>query len=66
MLDDLVEILPEAPAALGHTRWATHGGVTLANLSDYLVVGVDVISTGTLSHSYRSLDIGLDFTSGGH
>ncbi|MCB1221023.1 MAG: carboxylating nicotinate-nucleotide diphosphorylase [Planctomycetales bacterium] len=42
------------------------GGVTLANLSDYLVVGVDVISTGTLSHSYRSLDIGLDFTSGGH
>ncbi|MCB1694400.1 MAG: class II glutamine amidotransferase, partial [Pseudomonadales bacterium] len=38
-LDDLVEILPEAPAALGHTRWATHGGVTLANCHPHLAEG---------------------------
>lgn len=40
------------------------GGVTFGNLPDYLIDGVDVISSGALSHSYRSLDIGLDFHGG--
>src|SRR5579864_5933863 len=28
--------LPDSQAALGHTRWATHGGVTLANAHPHL------------------------------
>jgi nicotinate-nucleotide pyrophosphorylase (carboxylating) len=38
------------------------GGITEDNIADYLVPGVDVISIGALTHSYKSLDISLDFT----
>jgi len=37
------------------------GGIHEGNLADYLIPGVDVISLGALTHSYRSLDISLDF-----
>jgi len=36
------------------------GGVTEANLDAYLLPGVDVISIGALTHSYRALDISLE------
>lgn len=35
------------------------GGVTLANIANYAKTGVDVISTGALTHSSPWLDIGL-------
>ncbi len=38
------------------------GGITEDNLEEYLIDGVDVISIGALTHSYKSLDISLDFT----
>jgi nicotinate-nucleotide pyrophosphorylase (carboxylating) len=37
------------------------GGITEDNFADYLIPGVEVISIGGLTHSYRSLDISLDF-----
>lgn len=38
------------------------GGVTLGSVRSIAETGVDVISSGALTHSARSLDIGLDFT----
>ncbi|MEZ5337985.1 MAG: carboxylating nicotinate-nucleotide diphosphorylase [bacterium] len=56
----------EAVAMIGgRATVEVSGGVNLDNIADYLIPGVDVISTGTLSHSYRSLDIGMDFLAGG-
>ena len=36
------------------------GGVSEANLDDYLIEGVDVISIGALTHSFQALDISLE------
>lgn len=36
------------------------GGVNTANLAEYLIPGVDVISIGALTHSVKSLDISLE------
>jgi len=35
------------------------GGITLANVHDYAKTGVDTISTGSLTHSVRNLDLSL-------
>jgi len=37
------------------------GGITLQNIAAAAQSGVDFISIGALTHSYRSLDLGLDF-----
>jgi nicotinate-nucleotide pyrophosphorylase (carboxylating) len=36
------------------------GGITLENVSDYAIPGVDVISMGSLTHSVVNFDVGLD------
>lgn len=36
------------------------GGVTLGTVADIASTGVDIISVGALTHSVRSLDLGLD------
>ncbi len=38
------------------------GGITLENLSGYLISGVNAISTGALTHSARNVDLSLEFT----
>ena len=38
------------------------GGITLANVRAVAETGVDSISLGWLTHSARSLDLGLDIT----
>lgn len=38
------------------------GGITLENLSGYLINGVNAISTGALTHSARNVDLSLEFT----
>ena len=35
------------------------GGITLSNVYSYAVTGVDYISVGALTHSYKSLDISM-------
>lgn len=37
------------------------GGVTKDNIADFAATGVDLISSGALTHSVTALDIGLDF-----
>ena len=37
------------------------GGINLKNIKDYLPLGIDAISSGALTHSVKSSDIGLDF-----
>ncbi|MCB2097175.1 MAG: nicotinate-nucleotide diphosphorylase (carboxylating), partial [Parvularculaceae bacterium] len=37
------------------------GGVTLATVRDIALTGVDVISSGAITHSAPNLDLGLDF-----
>lgn len=41
------------------------GGITLATIKGVAETGVDRISTGSMTHSARSLDIALDFEIGG-
>lgn len=36
------------------------GGINNSNLSNYANLGADVISSGSLTHSYRSIDLSLD------
>jgi nicotinate-nucleotide pyrophosphorylase (carboxylating) len=38
------------------------GGVTLDNIREIAVTGVDIISVGWITHSAPQLDIALDFT----
>lgn len=37
------------------------GGITLDNLEEYCKTGVDAVSVGALTHSYKSSDISMDF-----
>lgn len=36
------------------------GGINIANLAGYANLGADVISSGSLTHSFRSIDLSLD------
>jgi nicotinate-nucleotide pyrophosphorylase (carboxylating) len=44
----------------GRTIIEISGGINEGNLDEYLIEGVDVISVGALTHSYRALDISLE------
>jgi nicotinate-nucleotide pyrophosphorylase (carboxylating) len=39
------------------------GGITKENIKKYAQLGADVISSGSLTHSYRSIDLSLEITS---
>lgn len=45
----------------GHAQTEASGGITLERIRDIANTGVDFISVGTLTHSARAVDIGLDF-----
>ena len=45
----------------GRARTEASGGITLDNVREVASTGVDMISVGALTHSAKSLDVGLDF-----
>jgi len=47
----------------GRAQTEASGGITLATVRAVADTGVDFISVGALTHSARTVDIGLDFES---
>ena len=43
----------------GRFETESSGGITLENLRDYALAGVDFISVGALTHQIKSLDMSL-------
>jgi nicotinate-nucleotide pyrophosphorylase (carboxylating) len=62
MLDNftLDELREGVALVAGRAVVEASGNVTLATVRDIAATGVDVISSGALTHSVRSLDLGLD------
>lgn len=65
MLDNMgIERMREAVETIKktspHVLVEASGGVTLDNIREIAMTGVDVISAGALTHSVKSLDISLD------
>ena len=57
-LDDMkraVDLIPEG------IEVEASGGITLDNVRDVAMTGVDVISVGAITHSVKSLDFSLEF-----
>ena len=63
MLDNMppAEIRKAVKLAGGKIPLEVSGNITLDNLSTVAGLGVDFISVGSLTHSYRSLDISMEF-----
>jgi nicotinate-nucleotide pyrophosphorylase (carboxylating) len=63
LLDNMsVENMKKAVAmAKGRAKLEASGGVTLSGVRAIAESGVDFISSGAITHSARSLDLGLDF-----
>lgn len=66
LLDNMT---PEQVAAAvrviaGRARVEVSGGITLANIRDYALPGVDVISVGALTHSAPAADLSLEVIEG--
>jgi nicotinate-nucleotide pyrophosphorylase (carboxylating) len=47
----------------GRVKLEASGGITLENVQQVAMTGVDVISIGALTHSFKSLDISLEMES---
>ncbi|OGO20663.1 MAG: nicotinate-nucleotide diphosphorylase (carboxylating) [Chloroflexi bacterium RBG_16_50_9] len=62
MLDNmnLEEMREAVKLVAGKARIEASGGITLANIRQVAMTGVDMISIGALTHSFKSLDICLE------
>jgi nicotinate-nucleotide pyrophosphorylase (carboxylating) len=58
--DDMARVVK---LAMGRVKIEASGGITLANVRRVAQTGVDIISVGALTHSYKSLDISLELES---
>ncbi|MGE0743404.1 MAG: carboxylating nicotinate-nucleotide diphosphorylase [Hyphomonadaceae bacterium] len=56
----LADMRTAVELAKGQTLLEASGGITIENVFAVAETGVDVISIGALTHSARSLDVGLD------
>ncbi len=63
MLDNMgIDEMKQAAALVkGKARLEASGGITLANVRQVAMTGVDMISVGVLTHSSKALDISLEF-----
>ena len=63
MLDNMSvkEMLQAVNSVAGRARIEASGGITLANVREIAMTGVDIISVGALTHSPQALDISLEF-----
>jgi nicotinate-nucleotide pyrophosphorylase (carboxylating) len=61
MLDNFSpDLLVKAVKLINHkAETEASGNITLENVREYALTGVDFISTGSLTHSYKSLDLSL-------
>lgn len=61
MLDNFSPSLLKEAIALINKKYETEasGGITLQNIMQYAETGVDFISTGTITHSVKSIDLSL-------
>ena len=58
---NLIQLRLAVQQAKGRAQTEASGGVTLATVRAIAETGVDFISVGAITHSARSVDIGLDF-----
>jgi len=56
-IDDMRKVVK---LVTGETRIEASGSITLDNVREVAMTGVDIISVGALTHSYRALDISLE------
>jgi nicotinate-nucleotide pyrophosphorylase (carboxylating) len=56
-MNKAVDLIPEG------IKTEASGGITLENVRDIALTGVDIISTGALTHSSVALDISLELES---
>jgi len=65
MLDNMLvnEIRQVVSMVAGQAKLEASGGITLANVHQVAMTGVDIISIGALTHSYKALDISLEMES---
>jgi len=66
MLDNfsLADLRAGVALVAGRALIEASGGVNLSTVADIAATGVDIISVGALTHSVRSLDLGLDMSVG--
>ena len=48
------------PAGSGKVKLEASGGINLDTVHEVAATGVDIISVGALTHSYKALDISLE------
>jgi nicotinate-nucleotide pyrophosphorylase (carboxylating) len=65
MLDNMSvnEMKQVVNMAAGKAKLEASGGITLENVHQVAMTGVDIISIGALTHSYKALDISLEMES---
>jgi nicotinate-nucleotide pyrophosphorylase (carboxylating) len=59
----IAELRAAVAQIAGRALVEASGGITLAGIREVAETGVDIISVGALTHSVRSLDLGLDILS---
>jgi len=63
MLDNFTidELRAGVKQVAGRALVEASGGISLDRVREIAATGVDLISVGALTHSVRSIDLGLDF-----